>query len=161
MLTLSDFKNGVEQERQKKAQGCSVVLVDTFHTLEDKPISDEFKSSFANKNTLLTYYITFKFEVTSANSKTAHKVFIQVNPDFDLRYWEGNKCKVACDCEDFKYHSVYYVKQYDSLFITDRLSVIYSQSLSQPPRSGSLACKHCVAAINYLVNNYQALMKSI
>lgn len=162
MLTLSDLMSNTDQQRQQKASGCSVVLVDTFHTIEDKPISEEFKSYFANKTTLMTYYITFKFEVTSAGSKTPHKVFIQLNPDFDLKYWEGNKCRIACDCEDFKYHSVYYIKQYDSLFETDRLKIIYAQSLTQPPKSTtSLLCKHGIAALNYLVNNYQNLMRNI
>lgn len=163
MLTLSDFMNNADQQRQQKAAGCSVNLVEVFHTLEDQPISEEFKQYFANKTTLMTYYITFKFEVTSSGSKTPHKVFIQLNPDFDLKYWEGNKCKIACDCEDFKYHSVYYIKQYGSLFLTDRLKIVYAQSLTQPPssKSASLMCKHGLAALNYLVQNYQSLMKSV
>lgn len=163
MLSLSDFLNSAEQERQKKAKACSVNLVEIFHTLENKPIPDEFKSSFVGKSTLLTYYITFKFEVTSPGSKTPHKVFIQINPDFDLRYWEGNSCRISCDCEDFKYHTVYFINQYDSLFITDRLKILYSSSLTQPPKSSaaSLICKHGIAAIDYLVQNYQSIMKSI
>jgi hypothetical protein len=162
MLTLSDLLNSAEEGRRDKANSCSVKLVEVFHTLEDKPIADEFKSLFSNKSTLMTYFVTFKFEVTSVGSKKPHKVFIQVNPDFDLKYWEGNKAQIACDCEDFKFHSVYFAKQYDSLFETDRLKVTYSTALTQPPKTATtIVCKHCIAALNYLVQNYQGIMKNI
>lgn len=164
MLTLSDFQGMAEQGRMQKAQSCSVKLAEVYHTLEDKPIDDKFKSMFSGKNTLLTYLLTFKFEVNSnSGSKKSHKVFIQVNPDFDIKYWEGNKCRIACDCEDFKYHSVYFVKQYDSLFETDRLKVIYASSLTKEPAhtAATIACKHCLAALDYLINNYQQLMRTL
>ena len=163
MLTLSDIQGMSEQTRQEKAQACSVNLVQTYHTLVDKPIDDRFKSMFSGKNTLLTYLLTFKFEVKSAESKKIHKVFIQVNPDFDIKYWEGNKCRIACDCEDFKYHAVFYLKQYDSLFLTDKLKVTYAQSLNKAPAStaSTISCKHCIAALDYLINNYQGIMKTL
>lgn len=160
MLTLGDIMS-VDEGRQQRAGMCSVNLLKTFHTLSDTPIADQFKPYFSGKNKLNTYFVTFKFEVSS-DTGNKHNVFIRLNPDFDLQYWEGNKVRIACDCNDFKFRCVYLLKDYDSLFTTDRLKIFYAQALSEAPkRNSSVLCKHAFAAVNYLINNYQSIMRSI
>lgn len=158
--TLGDLMN-IDSGRQTKAAGCAVELIRIYHELRSESIPDKFKSFFGGKNMLNTYYIVFKFLVTSDTGKK-HIVFIKTNPDFDLTNWENNKAQVYCDCEDFKYRSAYTLENNNSLFLNDKTKISLGPAISTPPkRTTSLLCKHAFAAVKWLVSNYSNIMKTI
>lgn len=157
-MTLEEL-TVVDEARAAKASACKVVLAKTHHTVATPVTTDTNKK---RKSTIKKYFITLVFQVTS-DSKTRHKVYIQLNPDFSLKNWKKNTVKVACDCSDFIYRAVYILNQNGALFVNDRLLGKYSTALKTAPKKEPecLVCKHVYAAILYLINNYKAIMNQI
>lgn len=160
--TLGNLMN-IDMSRQVKASRCSVELIKTFHELKKETLLDKFKAFFNGKNIINTYYLIFKFEVTS-DTGNKHTVFIRVDPDFELNDWENNRVQIYCDCQDFKYRSAYRLAQHDSLFLTDKLKIRLGSATTDAPKSKTtttLLCKHSFAALNWLIANYASLMRTI
>lgn len=155
-LSTADIK------RQSKASMCKVELINTFHDIEEVGLLERIKNFFLGKNLIKIYHITFKFRVTS-DTGSIHNVFIRIKPDFDLNNWVGNPTQVFCDCDDFKYRCAYDLNQYKSLFINDNVKMKLGASITQAPKKIGTApvCKHVLAAVNWLINNYQNIMQTI
>lgn len=161
--TIGELMN-IDANRQERANFCVVELVKVYHQLKPEELMEKFKNFFTqNKTHVRAYYVIFKLKVTS-NTGHAHTVFIRLNPDFDLNKWVYNQVAIYCDCPDFKYRSAYILNQRGSLFLTDRIKISLGASLTDTPKKGSktsLLCKHAFASLNWLVNNYQNIMKTI
>lgn len=160
--TLGDLVYGTNADRAQKASSCSVQLVDTYHELKKESILDKFKSLFHIGSNVNAYYITFHFTVTSDSGNT-HNVYIKTTPDFDLSLGDKNKVRIYCDCEDFKYRSAYELKAHDSLLLTGRTQAALGVAIGQKPKklNKTLLCKHAMASVQWLMNNYSFVMNSI
>lgn len=158
--TIGELMN-IDQTRQQKASGCKVELEKTYHELQKESVLEKFKSAFLGNNLINTYYIILKFKVTSETG-SIHKVYVRLNPDFDLRSYTNNKIKIYCDCDDFKYRSAYTLGKRDSVFLSNIAKTKLGPALTQPPRKQytTLLCKHAFAVLDWLVNNYQSVMQS-
>lgn len=153
----------VDSNRTEKANICSVKLVKVFHELKQETLLTKLRAFFGNKTHVNAYYVIYKLQVMS-DTGNIHNVFIKLNPDFDLNDWGNNKVQIYCDCADFKYRSAYNLNQHDSLFLTDNIKISLGAALTDTPKSKTATtrlCKHAVAALNWVVANYSALMKTI
>lgn len=160
--TIGELMN-IDSGRQERAASCSVNLMGTYHELKTESLMDKFRGMFLGKTILPTYYVIFKFEVTSGSGKN-YTVIIKTNPDFDLHDWTYNKVQIYCNCPDFKYRSAYILNRRNSLFTNDKIKTFLGESLSEAPKSKSktsLLCKHSFAALQWLVNNYASIMRNI
>lgn len=161
--TIGDLMN-IDFGRQERASGCSVELVKVYHQIKPEALIDKFKNFFTyNRTHLKAYFLILKLKVISGTGNT-HIVFIKINPDFNLNRWESNRVKIYCDCADFKYRSAYILNDRHSLFLTDRIKLSLGSSLTDKPKATaktSLLCKHAFAAIQWLINNYANLMRTI
>jgi hypothetical protein len=157
--TIGELMN-IDSKRQGRASACQVKLDQVFHELQQENILDKFKALFS-KTSVPIYYLTFKFEVTSAIGHN-HIVYIRTNPDFSLKNWSNNKVKVYCDCADFKFRSAYTLDKHNSLFKTSKIQSTLGQAISDAPKKGtSLLCKHSFAALSWLMNNWSSVMRTI
>lgn len=152
----------IDMARQQKSQNCSVNLVKIFHELKEESLLDKFKAFFLGKSVIKGYYVIFKLEVTSDSGKK-HIVLIRTEPDFNLSIYNNNKVKIYCDCDDFKYRAAYGLNKRNSLLLTSRTSSQLGPAITQPPRKQSitLLCKHAYAALGWLFQNYQSVMRTI
>lgn len=160
--TIGDLMN-IDAGRQQKASGCSVTLDKTFHILKQENLLGKLTSLLTGKSNIKVYYVVFKFSVMS-DTGHAHTVFIQTDPDFSLKNWTGNKVKVYCDCQDFKYRSAYLLNQRNSLFSNNKIKIALGQAITDAPkgkRGTTLLCKHAFAALSWLMKNYSVVMKTI
>ena len=160
--TMGELMN-IDAERQERASGCSVSLVKTYHEIKKESLADKFRSFFLGQPILTTYYVIFKFKVTSGSGKS-YDVIIRTNPDFDLNNWINNKVQIYCGCPDFKYRSAYLLGRRKSLFLNDKIKTLLGESLTEAPKSKtktSLLCKHSFAALQWLINNYSTIMRTI
>lgn len=150
----------IDQGRQGKALQSSVTLEDTFFTLKEEGILSKFKSLFTG-NTIKTLYITLKLKVIS-DTGNPHTVFIQLDPDYSTNGWYGNKVRIYCDCNDFKFRSAYTLAKRGSLFENQMTKVALGQAISEAPKRGTnTLCKHGYAALNWLMSNYKSIMSTI
>ena len=160
--TIGELMN-IDSGRQERAGYCSVSLVKTYHEVKRESLLDKFRSVFLGRSSVPTYYVIFKLKVTSGSGKS-YDVIIRTNPDFNLNNWANNKVQIYCSCPDFKYRSAYLLGRRKSLFLTDKIKTYLGESLTDAPKSKtktSLLCKHSYAALQWLVNNYVVLMKTI
>lgn len=160
--TLGELMN-VDKGRQDKAKEIKVSLVDVYHELEKEDIIDRFKSTFFGKTKLLMYYLILKFSASSPSGNT-YTVFVRLSPDFDMTKWQENKVKIYCECKDFQYRSAYLLNNNKSLFLTDRIKIALGPALTIAPKEKTVTttlCKHVVACIQYIIKNYNNLMKTI
>lgn len=161
--TIGDLMN-IDASRQEKAAGCAVELVSVYHEIKRESVLDKFKNLFkSHKSIINAYYVIFKLLVHSP-SGSAYTVIIRLNPDFNLQDWTNNKIKIYCNCPDFKYRSAYILNKHDSLFLNDKVKVELGAALTDAPKSKSattLLCKHSFAALQWLVNNYTNLMRTV
>lgn len=157
-FTIGELMN-IDNTRQAKAANCEVELVKVFHELQKENVLSKFKSAFLGKNSINTYYLILKFKVTS-DTGGVHKVYVRLNPDFNLSSYTNNKVKIYCDCDDFKYRSAYTLGKRDSVFLPNLAKTKLGPSLVEPPRKQytTLLCKHAYAVLNWLVSNYRAVM---
>lgn len=161
--TLGELVGGTDAGRSQKASSCSVQLVDTYHELKKENLLDKFKSFFhIGSSKVNAYYVTFHLIVTSDSGNT-HNVYIKTAPDFDSSLGGGNKVKIYCDCEDFKYRSAYELKAHDSLLLTGRTQAALGVAIGQKPKklNKTLLCKHSMAAVQWLMNNYSSVMSNL
>lgn len=151
----------IDSVRQQKAQNCAVFLEKTYHELKKKTVLDKFKSTIG-REVINQYFVIFEFRVKS-DTGHEYKVYIKVNPDFDLSNWNSNTCSIYCSCPDFKYRSAYLLKQRKSLFLNDSLKIELGQAAEEAPKkvSTTLLCKHAYAALHWLSQNYSSVMKTI
>lgn len=152
----------IDQGRQDRSKACQVSLVDTFYSLKEETPLAKFRNLFA-KNTLKVFYITLKFRVNS-DTGNSHFVFIQIDPDFSMTDWESNQVKIYCDCADFMYRSAYLLDKRDSIFINPRIKSHLGAALTDAPKGKkgiSLLCKHSFAALSWLRDNYQNIMRNL
>lgn len=159
--TIGELMN-IDKNRQSRSENCSVSLIKIYHELKKETILDKFKSFFSG-NVINVYYVIFKLEVQS-DTGNKYKVFIRLNPDFDLTDWSNNKIKIYCECADFKYRSSYLLNRHNSLFLNDKVKVSLGEALSDAPKAKTrttLLCKHSFAALNWLIKNYSSLMRTI
>lgn len=162
-LTLGDLMNVTDQNKVMKAGLCNVELENIYHDIEQVSLIDKIKNFFLGRNTVNIYHITFKFKVVS-DTKDTHTVFIRIKPDYNLNNWTNNPAQVYCDCESFKYQSAYLLNQYNSLFLNDKTRIALGPAITQAPKNmarTSTLCKHSLAAVNFLVNNYANIMKTV
>lgn len=158
--TLGELMN-IDQGRQQRSQYCNVQLSETFHELKKEGLLDKFRSRLLGQPSIPAYYIIFKFLVSSGPGHE-HTVFIRVAPDFDLQNYTNSRVQIYCSCEDFKYRSAYMLERRGSLFSNNRIDLDLGPAKTDAPRrQGSLLCKHAYAAVNYFINNYQGIMKSV
>lgn len=161
--TIGDLMN-IDQGRQERAGQCTVELIKTYHVLKEESLLEKFKKFFLDPDKVIkTYNVIFKFEVTSGKG-SKHKVFIKTSPDFNLNAWQNNKVQVYCDCPDFKYRSAYELNKHNSVFLNNSTSVKLGQALTDKPKEGhqtTLLCKHLFAAVQWLINNYANIMKTM
>ena len=159
--TIGDLMN-VDQGRQSRAQGCKVSLLDTFFIMKEETLAQKFRALFSSQNKLKVFYIVLKLSVTSDTGHT-HTVFIQIEPDFSLSNYTDNQVKLYCDCQDFKYRSAYTLKKRDSLFANDLIKIKLGEALTKTPTKQSTTplCKHCYAALEWLLQNYESIMRTL
>lgn len=160
--TMGELMN-IDSGRQERAGMCSVTLERTYHEIKKETVLDKFRSALLGKTLVNTYYVIFKFKVTSGSGKS-YTVIIKTSPDFDLQNWTDNKVQIYCNCPDFKYRSAYTLGRRNSLFLSDKIKTSLGEALSEAPKSKtktSLLCKHSFAALQWLVSNYSSVMKSI
>lgn len=153
----------VDSNRAEKANNCTVQLVKVYHELKQETLLTKIRALFGNKTQVNAYYVIYKLKVTS-DTGNAHIVFVKVNPDFELTDWTNNKVQIYCDCADFKYRSAYELNQHESLFLNDNIKIALGAALTDTPKAKTATtrlCKHAVAALNWIVSNYTALMKTI
>ncbi len=153
----------IDSGRQERAASCSVSLVNTYHELKKESVIDKFRAALLGKTLINTYYVIFKFKVTSGSGKN-YNVIIKTNPDFDLTNGYNNKVQIYCNCPDFKYRSAYILNRRNSLFTNDKIKTWLGNALSDAPKSSSktsLLCKHSFAALQWLINNYSSIMRTI
>lgn len=161
-LSIQEVMN-IDQGRKDRASECVVKLVKVYHVLKEESILDKFRSIFLGKTILKIYYLVFKFEVTSKTGNT-YNVIIQTSPDYDVQNWKNSKCKIYCECEDFQFRSAYLLGKNNTLFLSDKIKIKLGSALTEAPKSKTLTtllCKHSMAALQYLVNNYQNIMKTV
>lgn len=151
----------IDVGRQQRAAGCKVSLIRTYRELKKESIMDRFKSFFMSKPIVTMYYLIFKLSVVSETGNR-YVVYIRTSPDFSTVNWRNNKVRVYCECADFKFKSAYILHQRHSLFLTNNILVKLGAALKDPPKkvNPTLLCKHAFAAVNWLVKNYQSLMKT-
>ena len=160
MITIGELMK-IDQGRQDRSIAYSVSLVKVYHELRKKSVLEKFKAFIGGKSLVNSYNIIFKFSVTSGKGHT-YVVLIKTNPDFDLTKWETNPCMIYCSCPDFKFRSAYILNQRGGLLVNEKIKVELGQALSdKPKRTPSLLCKHSYAALSWLVDNYDTLMKTI
>lgn len=160
--TIGELMN-IDSGRQQKAAGCIPEFIKTYHELKPETLFDKFRSLFApGRATVNSYYLIFKFIVTSETG-SKQEVLIRTNPDFDLTKWQSNKVKIYCSCPDFKYRSAYILDKRGSLFKNDRINVSLGAATSISPKKlqTTLLCKHAFSALQWLVQNYQSVMRTI
>lgn len=153
----------IDKGRQIRAASCSVSLSKIYHLVKPEGVLSKFKAIFSKSPSIKVYYVILKFLVNSGNGKN-HVVFIELDPDFSLNKWDENRVKIYCDCSDFKYRSAYILSHRNSLFLTQRASMELGPAVSNAPKSKTSTttlCKHSFAALNWLMNNYSTLMRSI
>lgn len=160
--TLGELMSGTEAGRSQKAASCAVELVTTYHELKKENLLEKFKAFFhIGSKQMNAYYVTFHFKVTS-DSGNSHNVYIRTAPDFNVSLGGSNKVKIYCDCEDFKFRSAYELASHDSLLLTAKTVASLSQALGQKPKtSRTLLCKHSMAAVQWLMNNYSSVMSNL
>lgn len=161
--TLGELAGATEQNRMQKAGSCGVQLVDTYHTIEKESIKDKFKNifKFNGAKKVNTYYVTFNFLVTS-DSGTQHHVYIKCLPDFQMHYGGNNPVQIFCDCSDFKFRSAYDLDSKGSLLKTGKTVAALTGAIGQKPKTpGPIMCKHCIAALQWLLNNYNQIMRGL
>lgn len=152
----------VDQGRQQKAANCKVTLIDTFYTLKEEGVAGKVKR-LLGKTSRQVFYVTFKVQVKSDSGHT-YNVFMQVDPDFNLSKGAGNQIRIFCGCPDFKYRSAYQLDKRDSLFLNGKTKSILGDGYKEEPsgkRGTTTLCKHAYAAVNWLLNNYEKLMKKL
>lgn len=153
----------IDQPRQQKASLCKVRLLSVFYTLKDEDLLGKIKSILKGKKTRKAFYITYKLQVIS-ETKNIYNVFIQLDPDFDLNKGGGNYVRVYCHCADFKYRSAYILGQRDSLFLNGRIKSDLGdayKTAGKGKRGTTVLCKHAFAAISWLLQNYNNLMRTL
>lgn len=160
--TLSDLMN-IDVSRQQKSSGCSVYLQDTYVEIVNEGILDKFKKFFTrNKSIMNVMYVIFKFYVVS---ETGHSYEILIRTQYDPHssLFMKNLVQVYCGCADFKFKSAWELNQHSSLFRSDRTDLELGQSITNAPKKkyGITLCKHSYAAIMYLINNYNYLMRNV
>lgn len=150
----------IDQARQGKALQSSVSLVDTFFTVKEESLAAKIRSFFTG-NTVKKLYITLKLKVVS-DTGNPHYVFIQLDPDYSTRMWQGNCVRIYCDCNDFKFRCAYSLSRRDSLFDNQHVRIALGQAMTDAPKRGSgTLCKHGFAALNWLMSNYTNVMSTL
>lgn len=160
--TLSDLMN-IDASRQQKSSGCSVFHQDTYVEIIHESIIDKFKKFFTrNKSIMNVMYVIFKFSVVS---ETGHSYEILIRTQYDpfSSLFMKNLVQIYCGCADFKFKSAWELNQHASLFRSDRTDLELGPAITNAPKkkSGVTLCKHSYAAIMYLINNYNLLMKNV
>lgn len=158
--SLGELMN-IDEGRQRKSYECNVKLVKVFHQVKQESLLSKIKSFFFGKSVALMHYLIFKFEVTGGSGKK-YEVIIKTDPDYDTNDWMRNRVQIYCGCPDFKYRSAYLLGRRDSLFINDRIRIALGSATTEAPkRSTTLLCKHSFAALSWLLDNYQSVMRTI
>lgn len=161
-ITIGDIIN-IDQKRIERSNDCSVNLVKIYHILKTEGILDKFKKFFFGIPTLKIHQLVLKFNVTSYTSGKSYTVIALISPDFRLTNFLNNKIKIYCECQDFKFRSAYFLKKIGGLFENDRTRInLGSASVDSPKKlSTNPICKHCYSVINYIAQNYQAIMRLV
>ena len=159
-ITIGELMT-IDAGRIEKATGCVVSFERPEHELKKASLLDKCKSLFTSSGLVNAYFVIFKLSVVSGNGNK-YTVIIRVNPDFDLTRWESNPCKIYCNCPDFKFRCAYTLAQRGGLFVNEKIRIELGQALTdKPKRSPSYLCKHSYAALNWLIENYKNIMKTI
>ena len=135
--------------RNQKAGACTVQFLGKQYILGTETLSDKLRNTL-KRSQVNTYYIVFKFLVTSETGHT-HKVYIQTLPVSDL----SGPAKVYCDCNDFKFRCAYTLEQNGALLRAPKTEAKLGEAITTAPKrqSGTLLCKHAIAAIQELLRN--------
>lgn len=150
--TISDIMSA-SGDRPQKAGACSVEFVGKQYELKPETLPDKLKS-LLRRSQVHTYYIIFKFKVTSETGHT-HNVLIRTLPKADM----GGPVQIYCDCNDFKYRCAYGLQQHGALYRSPKTDTKLGEAITTAPkRSGSTLCKHALAAITELTSNFNAYL---
>ena len=135
--------------RGQRASACTVQFLGKQYILSTETLPDRLRNTL-KRSQVGTYYIVFKFQVTSPNGHT-HKVYIQTLPVADL----SGPAKVYCDCNDFKFRCAYALEQAGGLLRNPKSDGKLGEAITTAPKSptGTILCKHALAAINELTRN--------
>lgn len=161
-LTLGELMS-IDQGRISRASEIKTRLVKVYHEIKKESILDKFRALFTGKTNLLMYYLIFKFEALSSSGNT-YEVYIKLSPDFSMTGWQNNNCEIYCSCKDFQFRSAYLLDKNKSLFVNDKIRLALGSALTTSPKEKTTTttlCKHSYACIQYIVNNYGNLMKTI
>src|SRR5574344_922722 len=149
-----------DAQRQARASGCSVSLVNSYLTIKEEGVKDKFRK-FLGKDTIKVCYVTLKLSVKS-DTGNVHYIFVQLDPDFSIKNPNDNKVRIYCDCKDFQYRSAYILNKRDSLFTNPTTEKVLGKALTESPkRSTNPLCKHSIAALNWVLTNYSQIMQNI
>jgi hypothetical protein len=161
--TISELM-AIDSGRQERASGCSVVLDNVYHEIQQESILEKFKRLFfRDKSMMNIHYVVFKFKVTS-NTGNTHTVIIRTHPDYSGTEGLNNRIQIYCTCKDFQFRSAYVLNKHKSLFRSDSTEARLGRAITEAPKKGhstSLLCKHAFAALSYLQNNYSYIMQSL
>jgi hypothetical protein len=160
--TISELL-AIDQGRQERAANCKVSLLNTFFSIKEESLMDKVLSFLNKSPRRQVFYITFKFQVKS-DTGNIHNVYIQVDPDFDLKRGGANNVRVYCRCPDFKYRSAYILGQRDSLFLNGRTKSDLGDAWKTAGRGKAghtFLCKHAYASLKWLLSNYINIMNTI
>jgi len=135
--------------RGARASACTVQFLGKQYILGSETLPDKLRNTL-KRSQVGTYYIIFKFQVTSETGHT-HKVYIQTLPVADL----SGPAKVYCDCNDFKFRCAYVLEQHGSLLRSPRTDSKLGEAVTTAPKSqsGTALCKHALAAVQELLRN--------
>lgn len=160
--TLSDLMN-IDSSRQQKSSGCSTILQETYIEIKSEGIIDKFKRFFTrNKSVMNVMFVIFKFNVTSETGHN-YNVYIRTQYDPGSNLFMKNVAQIYCGCADFKFKSAWELSQHASLFRSDRIETELGPAITNAPKkkSSTTLCKHSYAAVIYLINNYNTLMRNV
>ena len=138
-----------DPSRGAKANACTVQFLGKQYILSSETLPDNLRNTL-KRSQVGTYYIVFKFLVTSETGHT-HKVYIQTLPVADL----SGPAKVYCDCNDFKFRCAYVLGQHGSLLRSPKTDSKLGEAVTTAPKSlsGTALCKHALAAVQELLRN--------
>jgi hypothetical protein len=139
-----------ESKRAQKAGACKVEFVGKQYELKPETVSDKLRS-LLRRPLVNTYYVVFKFKVTSDTGHT-HEVIIRTLPKSDT----SGPVQVWCDCKDFMYRSAYELQKHGALYRSVKTDTKLGEAINTAPtrQSTSVLCKHSHAALQDLLSNF-------
>lgn len=166
-LTLNQLIQ-IDQGRQERSAYLVPELDKVYHLVKQETLWEKVRKFFTRDKTVVNmYYNVYVYNVSSP-SGSVHRVFIEMQPNFNKTYFFDNIAKVYCTCADFKFRYAWELKMRDNLFRNRRIDMELGIAIQQEPTEktknsslGSHMCKHVYAAINHLSSHYNEIMNNL